>query len=304
MTNSNDMPLAAKPIDRAAHHRKDDAWLEAAFAQEDVLVLMLRNGDPFAAKDGGLVWMGPEIEKVSPGSPRIFLGQDTSGAPVFAVNLPSKFDLESSLIAGAGEFIEFRAAAGRMSPLEANCASTARSIFLWHASHGFCAKCGGGTAIVEAGWKRECPACGTEHFPRTDPVAIMLAVKGDKCLVGRQANWPAGFVSSLAGFCEPGETIEQAAARELEEEAGIVCDPAGAEYIACQPWPFPSSLMVGLILEAQTQEITVDTDELESAEWITREDVKRMLAGTHDRLFCPPPMAIAHHLLKVWAERG
>jgi len=180
MTNSNDMPLAAKPIDRAAHHRKDDAWLDAAFARDDVLVLMLRNGDPFAATDGGLVWMGPEIEKVSPGSPRIFLGQDTSGAPVFAVNLPPKFDLETSLIAGVGEFIEFRAAAGRMSALEANCSSTARSIFLWHASHGFCAKCGAGTAIVEAGWKRECPACGTEHFPRTDPVAIMLAVKGDK----------------------------------------------------------------------------------------------------------------------------
>ena len=142
MTNSNDMPLAANPIDRAAHHRKDDAWLDTAFKRDDVLVLLLRNGDPFAAKDGGLVWMGPEIEQVSPGSPRIFLGEDKNGTPIFAVNLPSKFDLESSLIAGAGEFIEFRAAAGRMSPLEANCASTARSIFLWHGSHGFCAKCG------------------------------------------------------------------------------------------------------------------------------------------------------------------
>ena len=100
MTNSNDMPLAAKPIDRAAHRRKDDAWLDAAFRQEDVLILMLRNGDPFAARDGGLVWMGPEIEQVSPGSPRIFLGEDTSGAPVFAVNLPPNFDLENSLIAG------------------------------------------------------------------------------------------------------------------------------------------------------------------------------------------------------------
>ena len=128
-------------------------------------------------------------------------------------------------------------------------------------------------------------------------------MKGDKCLVGRQANWPAGFVSCLAGFCEPGETIEQAAAREILEEAGIHCDPARAEYIACQPWPFPSSLMVGLILEAETEEVTVDEKELESAEWISREDLKKMLAGAHERFYCPPKTAIAHHLLKEWAER-
>lgn len=174
---------------------------------------------------------------------------------------------------------------------------------MWHASHGFCAKCGKPTAVVEAGWKRECPACGTEHFPRTDPVAIMLAVRGDKALVGRQANWPAGFVSCLAGFCEPGETIEQAAARELFEEAGIRCDPAGAEYIACQPWPFPSSLMVGLILEAENEDIRIDQKELESAMWISREAMRNILAGTHDTYFCPPRMAIAHHIMKEWALR-
>ncbi|MAN44922.1 MAG: NAD(+) diphosphatase [Alphaproteobacteria bacterium] len=303
MTNSNDMPLAARPIDRAAHRRCDGGWLDAAFQRDDVLIVMMRNGDPFVSAEGGLVWMGPEVEKISPGSPRLFLGEDTSGAPVFAINLPSKFDVENSLVAGVGDFVEFRAAAARMSDLDANCASTARSLFMWHTSHAFCAKCGAQTALVEAGWKRECPACGTEHFPRTDPVAIMLAVKGDKCLVGRQANWPAGFVSCLAGFCEPGETIEQAAAREILEEAGIRCDPARAEYIACQPWPFPSSLMVGLILEAETEDVTVDEKELESAEWISREDLKKMLAGAHERFYCPPKTAIAHHLLKEWAER-
>ncbi len=303
MTNSNDMPLAAKPIDRAAHRRTDPAWLEEAFARDDVLVLLLRDGSPFAGTDGGLVWMGPEVSRVAPNSPRIFLGEDKSGAPVFALDLPKQFELQNSLIAGAGEFIDFRAAAARMGDLDANCASTARSIFLWHASHGFCAKCGAQTATVEAGWKRECPACGTEHFPRTDPVAIMLAVRGGKALVGRQANWPAGFVSCLAGFCEPGETIEQAAARELFEEAGIRCDPAGAEYIACQPWPFPSSLMVGLILDAENEDIRIDPKELESAMWISREDMRKILAGTHDSFFCPPRTAIAHHIMKEWAGR-
>lgn len=301
MTNSNDMPLAAKPIDRAAHRRTDGAWLDNAFNRDDVLILVLRDGAPLADKDGGLVWLGPEAARVFPGSPRLFLGEDKSGAPVFAIAAPEKFDLENSLVAGVGEFIEFRAAASVMGETDANCASTARSLFLWHGTHGFCAKCGAQTAIVEAGWKRECQACGTEHFPRTDPVAIMLAVKDGKALVGRQAMWPAGFISCLAGFCEPGETIEQAAARELFEEAGIKCDPASAEYVACQPWPFPSSLMVGLILEAENDDITVDKKELESAEWISRADMQKILRGAHDRYFSPPKTAIAHHILAKWA---
>jgi NAD+ diphosphatase len=303
MTNSNDIPLAAKPIERAAHRRTDEAWLEAAFLQQDVLVLMLRNGEPLIAKDGGAVWMGPEADRVSPGSPRLFLGEDKSGAPVFAMDLPSKFELEGSLIEGIGSFADFRQATARMPAMDANCASTARSLFLWHASHGYCAKCGGRNGITDAGWKAQCALCGTEHFPRTDPVAIMLAVRDGKALVGRQKFWPAGFMSCLAGFCEPGETIEQAAARELFEEAGVVCDPAQAEYIACQPWPFPSSLMVGLILPAQTEEIRIDTKELESARWVARAEMREILAGKHSELFCPPPTAIAYHILKVWADR-
>lgn len=303
MTNSNDIPLAAKPLDRAAHRRLDEAWLGEAIKRDDVLILLLKAGEPFVARDGGLVWMGPEAIRVSPGSPTIFLGEDKTGAPVFAMDLPAKFDLDNSLIAGVGTFNDFRAAAGQMGDMDANCASTARSIFLWHRSHRFCAACGAESAMVEAGWKRECPECGTEHFPRTDPVAIMLAVRDGKALLGRQAAWPAGFVSCLAGFCEPGETIEQAAAREVLEEAGIHCDPAEAEYIACQPWPFPSSLMVGLILPAQTEDIEIDPKELDEAFWMSRDDVRQMLAGTHPQFFAPPPTAIAHHLLKEWAQR-
>ncbi len=303
MTNSNDMPLAARPIDRAAHRRHDDAWLETAIKRKDVLILLLRGGEPFVAADGGLVWMGPEALEVAGGSPRLFLGEDKAGAPVFALNLPERFDLEASLLSGAGSFEDFRRAAAAMPLMDANCASTARSLFLWHASHGFCAKCGGRNGIIEAGWKAECSACGAEHFPRTDPVAIMLATRNGHALIGRQKFWPAGFMSCLAGYCEPGETIEQAAAREMFEEAGIICDPARAEYVACQPWPFPSSLMMGFILPAENDEIRIDSAEIESAEWISREAMHRILSGEHDRIFCPPPSAIAHHLLMVWASR-
>ena len=306
MTNSQDMPLAAKPIDRAAHRRTDEAWLEEAFQREDALVLVMRNGEPFVhfGRESGLVWLGPEAARVSPGSPRIFLGEDSAGAPVFAIDLPERFDPEASLLAGMGEFRDFRAAAASIPPMDANCASTARSVFLWQQSHRFCSKCGSQSAVVEAGWKRQCPACGAEHFPRTDPVAIMLAEKDGMALIGRQKAWAPGFYSCLAGFCEPGETIEQAAAREILEEAGVVTDPASAEYIACQPWPFPSSLMVGLILQAESFDITIDQKEIETARWVSRDEMRQILAGTHDEIFAPPPFAIAHHILKAWSEKG
>ncbi|MBY9065375.1 NAD(+) diphosphatase [Hyphomonas sp. WL0036] len=304
MTNSNDMPLAAKPINRAAHRRTDEAWLEQAILREDALILLLKAGEPFVTAEGGLYWFGPEALRVSPGSPRLFLGEDKAGAPIFALDLPPKFDLAGSLIAGAGEFSDFRQAAAGMAAMDANCASTARSLFLWHQSHRYCAKCGGANGVVEAGWKAQCANCGAEHFPRTDPVAIMLAVKDDRALIGRQKFWPPGFMSCLAGFCEPGETIEQAAARELFEEAGILCDPSRAEYVACQPWPFPSSLMMGFILPADNEDITVDSKELESARWVTRAEMRDIIEGKHAELFCPPPTAIAHHIMKVWAFRS
>jgi NAD+ diphosphatase len=298
------MPLAAKPIDRAAHRRADEAWLERAFTDKAVLILVIRDGAPLIARDGGLVWMGPEAVRIAAGSPRLFLGEDKAGAPVFAVELPAAFSLDGSLIEGIGEFLDFRQAAARLPEMDANCASTARSLFLWHASHRYCARCGGQNGVIDAGWKAQCAACGAEHFPRTDPVAIMLAVKDGRALIGRQKFWPPGFMSCLAGFCEPGETIEQAAAREMFEEAGIVCDPARAEYIACQPWPYPSSLMMGFILPAESDEIHIDANELESARWISRAEMRDILAGKHAELFCPPPQAIAHHIMKEWALRN
>lgn len=301
--NSDFIPLGARPIDRAGHHRSDPAWLDAAFARPDVLVLLVQGGLPLVAPEGGLVWLGPEAARAAPDAKRLFMGLDKAGAPVFALGLPDGFALETSLIAGTGEFMDFRMAMGKLADLEINLASTARSIFEWHKSHRFCAKCGTESEMTEAGWKRVCPACEAQHFPRTDPVAIMLAVRGDKCLLGRQKMWPAGMWSCLAGFIEPGETLEQGAARELHEEAGIVCHPANAEYLFCQPWPFPSSLMIGMLLPAENEDITIDPNELEAARWISRAEARAVLAGEHDEIFAPPAFAVAHHILSEWAGR-
>ena len=301
--NSHLIPLGSRPIDRAGHHRSDPDWLAAAYAREDVLVLVLQGGLPLVAPAGGLVWLGPEAAKLAPQAEPLFLGMDKAGTPVFALEMPGDFDLDTSLIAGTGDFKDFRMCLASMPEMDANLASTARSIFEWHRSHRFCAKCGAESERAEAGWKRVCPDCRAEHFPRTDPVAIMLAVSGDKCLLGRQKMWPAGMWSCLAGFIEPGETLEQGAARELHEEAGIVCDPAEAEYLFCQPWPFPSSLMIGLILPARNEDITIDPRELEAARWITRDEARAVIAGKHPEIFAPMRFAVAHHILKEWAER-
>jgi NAD+ diphosphatase len=177
----------------------------------------------------------------------------------------------------------------------------AKALLHWHARHRFCANCGETTHLVQGGWRRDCPACRAEHFPRTDPVVIMLAVSGDRCLLGRQSRFAPGMWSCLAGFVEPGESIEQAVRREVEEEAGIRCGRIG--YFASQPWPFPMSLMIGCHAEALTAEITVDRSELEDARWFAREEVAGMLTRRHPQgLTTPPPVAIAHHIIRAWIE--
>ena len=313
------IPLVPVGLDRAAHHRRDAAWLETAFASDSAQVLVMRDGMPLVEGSAPptapaaigtrmgpgrkILWLGPQAGMLSPKATRIFLGETDKGSPVFALELPSGFSLDSSPIAGLGVFEDFRAAAMGFSPFEGGAASTARCIFEWHRKHGFCANCGDRTKIVEAGWKRLCEDCKTEHFPRIDPVAIMLAVRGDKALLGRQAAWRPGFWSCLAGFVEPGETIEQAAARELFEEAGVRCTTR-ADYLFCQPWPFSHSLMIGLILDADNEDITVDISELETARWFTREEVTSIMAGTHPEAFAPPHFAVAHHVIKAWLDRG
>ncbi|HYP57863.1 MAG TPA: NAD(+) diphosphatase [Beijerinckia sp.] len=176
----------------------------------------------------------------------------------------------------------------------------AKSLMYWHTRHRFCSNCGAPSIVLAAGWRRECPACKASHFPRIDPVVIMLVHEGEECLLGRQAGFPAGMYSCLAGFVESGETCEDAVRREVFEEAGI--GVGRVDYLASQPWPFPASLMIGCIAVAASHALTVDHRELEDARWFSREEVKLMLAKSHPAgLTCPPKLAIANLLIRAWA---
>lgn len=177
----------------------------------------------------------------------------------------------------------------------------ARALLAWHANHRFCGRCGGPTEMRGGGVRRECLSCRAQHFPRVDPVAIMLAVDGDRCLLGRQPQFQPGIYSALAGFVEPGETMEEAVRREVLEEAGIRVGRVA--YHSSQTWPFPSSLMLGCHAEALSTEIVRDATELEDCRWFGRVEVALMLAGRHPQgLAVPPPMAIAHRLIAAFAE--
>jgi NAD+ diphosphatase len=176
-----------------------------------------------------------------------------------------------------------------------------KALLNWHMRHRFCPNCGAATQLIAGGWRRDCPSCKTEHFPRTDPVVIMLPVAGSSCVLGRSYRFARGMWSCLAGFMEPGETIEEAVRRETHEEAGIAC--GRVNYFASQPWPFPSSLMIGCHAEALTREIVIDRSELDDARWFEREEVATMLLRSHPEGFSTPPeVAIAYHIIRAWVE--
>lgn len=316
MTYPSTMPFAGFPLDRASVKRRDGAFVEGLLAHTDTDLVLIHDGRPVlelpakpneprralrlsAASRSGLL----NANAPAP----VFLGLDVKGRATFAASLPKSFDLESGPLEGLGESVDLRMAAGSMDTSDLALVATGKAILDWHARHGFCANCGSASQSAEAGWKRICPDCKTEHFPRTDPVAIMLAVKDGKCLLGRGPGFRAGFISALAGFIEPGETVEEGCARELMEEAGVVM--TSARIIANQPWPFPSQLMIGLIAEVESFDLNIDTDELTDAIWFTRDQARDLLSeggciyeGT--KLRAPPPMAIAHHLIKAWVEAG
>jgi NAD+ diphosphatase len=179
----------------------------------------------------------------------------------------------------------------------------AKAVLGWHARHRFCPNCGSPTQLVQAGWRRDCPVCKAEHFPRTDPVVIMLVIAGERCVLGRSPRFTPTMWSCLAGFAEPGETIEDAVRREVLEESGIAC--GRVKYAASQPWPFPMSLMIGCHAQALSDDIVVDRDELEDARWFDREELALMLKRAHpQQLTTPPPLAIAHHIIRSFVEHG
>jgi len=228
----------------------------------------------------------------------ILLGWTAEG-PRLAVTLPDVGPVEAEPF----RLTDLRALAveALLAPDHLGAMAQARSLCHWHLKHGFCSVCGAASVMRIGGYRRDCPSCNSQHFPRTDPVVIMLAIDGDRALLGRQARFPPGMYSCLAGFVEPGETIEDAVRRETEEEAGIRV--GRVRYHSSQPWPFPASLMIGCHGEALTTDIVRDEVELEACRWFDRAEVKTMIAGTHpDGLKCPPPIAIASHIIRTWAE--
>ena len=300
--------FAGNPLERGSERRGDAEWIAAHLSSPDALVLPLWNGRVLAEpRPGGAPRLAyapaSAARELADAEHTLFLGlwKDT---PVFAVDLEGAGDPAAAPpLAGYGAFEELRPLAAVLAPGEAAIAATAKAVFEWRRRHRFCSNCGAASHVADAGWKRRCPVCATEHFPRTDPVAIMLATRGERCLLGRQAAWPPGMFSALAGFIEPGETIEEGCARELKEEAGL--DALTVRYHSSQPWPFPSSLMIGLIAEVEAGEAAIGDHELEAVRWFTREETARLTAGEPvDGCFAPPPLAIAHQLIKAWAHGG
>ena len=279
-------------LDRADRVRHEPARLAAAIADPRARLLVRHGLDPELDEHDRLVWTSLAAAE----GDLLFLGFE-QGAPRFVAALPP------GLRPPPTRSLALFAMLDRFTREDAGLYAAARSLVDWHARHGFCAVCGTPSAIFRAGWGRQCPECRAEHFPRVDPVVIMLAELGERVLLGRQPAWPQGRYSALAGFLEVGESVEAAVAREIEEEAGVrVRD---VRYVASQPWPFPSSLMIACIGVAESAEIRMDVHELEDARWFTRDQVRRALAGDPDAGFiAPPPYAIAHTLLTAWAQGG
>jgi NAD+ diphosphatase len=297
---------AASRIDRAAERRGNAAALSALehepstriYAIGGEFVVLKKQGegfDPlFALAETPALGRTDEI---------VFLGL-CDGAARFATGLAPE-TLEALKTHGQFALIDLRSIAvrGLLEPEHLPPLAEAKALLNWHARHRICPNCGAATQVVEAGWRRDCPSCRTQHFPRTDPVAIMLAVAGDRCLLGRSHRFQPGMWSCLAGYIEPGEAIEDAVRRETLEEAGIVCGRVA--YFASQPWPFPTSLMIGCHAEALSHDIVIDRNELDDARWFDREEVASMLLRRHpEKLTAPLPVAIAHHIIRHWVENG
>jgi NAD+ diphosphatase len=275
-------------LDRVAEHRGDAAWLAAQAADPAARAVLATGDGIYVTADDRLALLPLNGLPTS-----VLLGRDAAG-PVYAV--------EGAPDAGAdAHAIGLRAAAAQLPYADAGLAAHAAALLNWHRTHSHCSVCGAGTEVGEGGIVRHCPNCGAQHHPRTDPVVIMLVTAGDRVLLGRQPTWPPGRYSALAGFVEPGESLEEAVAREVREEAGVeIGQPA---YIASQPWPFPSSLMLGFIATWQAGEPRRIDEELDDVRWFERAEVEAAVDDRPGPLGVPPRFAIARRLLEHWVRR-
>lgn len=317
MQNAEAVTFGKSGIERAAELRADDAALARLAAEAGACVLPVWRGKPLVDMGAGspkLALLGTGDPLLKHGTePFIFLGldagkarfaADVSGWEPAGAALPEAgfFDATRQPAPGAKgaepAFTELRGVMAALSREDATLAATARALTAWHHLHGFCAACGAESAPILAGWQRRCPSCGRRHFPRTDPVVIMLITQGNSLLVGRSPGWPEGMYSLLAGFVEPGETMEDAVRREVAEETGVPVGEVG--YLASQPWPYPSSLMIGCRGEAQARAITLDPVELDDALWLSREELLEVFAGRHAHINPAREGSIARFLMQNW----
>ncbi|SMX45121.1 NAD(+) diphosphatase [Actibacterium lipolyticum] len=312
MRHAEEVTFGGSGLDRAAQLRGDAAAIDDIWNASTTRVMLLWRGKPLFA-DGALAWLGcthPVLDGRKKGA--VFLGLEGEAAR-FAVDFsdwqPEELPDTLNTFLDPSEqrhpdlpenhvFAELRRLMTLLSAREAELAATAKAILSWHRSHAFCSRCGHKSEISNGGWQSTCPSCGGHHFPRTDPVVIMLITHGNSVLMGRSPGWPEGMYSLLAGFVEPGEPMEAAVRREVLEETGV---PVGrVSYLASQPWPFPSSLMLGCWGEALGTEITIDPVEIEDALWVTREEMLAVFAGEHSKIAPPRDGAIARFLVANW----
>ncbi len=317
MSHRPPITFTAATLDRAAHLRAPDAQARL-WADPRARALAVWCGKPMMAPEAagalGLVWLPTAAPVLAHNvEAPIFLGLD-AGAPRFACDVSAWDDPAADSaelrqfidksgnrhpsFAAGEQFLDLRTMMARLKPDDAAHAAGARGIIAWHQTHRFCARCGAPSLPDLGGWKRHCPSCGASHFPRTDPVVIMLITHGNDVLLGRSPGWPAGMYSLLAGFMEPGETIEAAVRREVMEEAGL--GVGAVRYLASQPWPFPASLMIGCQGAALDRAITRDPVELEDAIWVPRERILETLDGSDETLRPARQGAIARALLEGW----
>lgn len=297
--------FSGNPLERASEYRSDPAWIAARRAQALILPLWRLKvlvGGPDGAMKAARLSPGLCEALAAADAPCIFLGLD-GGQPLFALDISQAPDdpAAGGPLAGLGEFRDMRAAAFVLPEADTAILGQAKTLIDWHQRHRFCPNCATATTFADAGYRRVCPHCAAEHFPRTDPVVIMLPVHEDHCQVGHNQRFPAPLYSAFAGFVEPGETAEEAVRRELREEVSLKV--GAVSYHASQPWPFPSALMIGCYAQALSRDFEIDGKEIEAARWMSKDEVRARLAGQiDDSIKLPVPIAIAHHLIKGWAE--
>ena len=315
MRQAETVTFGGSGLDRAGELRGDIPALAAALQSSEARTVVFWRGKPLVRRGETLELVRLPLDHPVLADARaepVLLGRE-DGAARFAHDISAwePEGVDTSQLGGFvdvseqvhpavadAHFAELRRIMTELSPRDAELAATGKAIHSWHAGHGHCARCGSPSDVGQAGWTRICPKCGAHHFPRTDPVVIMLITRGNRVLLGRSPGWPEGMYSCLAGFVEPGETIEAAVRREVFEEAGVRV--GAVRYLASQPWAFPASLMLGCQGEAESEEITVDPVEIEDARWVSREDIAEAFAGRHPEILPARKGAIAHFLLQNW----